>query len=121
MAPVVPTHSIGRVPLQDGYPSAFIEMNPEDARTMGVAAGDVVEVFNDFGSTYAMAHPHKAIKAGQTFMLFGYIRGVAGDVTSPWVDRNVVPYYKGTWASSKRVGSVDDWKQSISYKERRFA
>ena len=26
-------------------------------------------------------------------MLFGYIRGVAGDVTSPWVDRNVVPYY----------------------------
>jgi arsenite oxidase large subunit len=26
----------------------------------------------------------------------------------------------GTWASIKRVGSVDDWKQSISYKERRF-
>jgi arsenite oxidase large subunit len=42
-------------------------------------------------------------------------------VTSPWVDRNVVPYYKGTWASIKRVGSVDDWKQSISFKERRFA
>jgi arsenite oxidase large subunit len=54
-------------------------------------------------------------------MLFGYIRGVAGDVTSPWVDRNVVPYYKGTWASIKRVGSVDDWKQSISFKERRFS
>ena len=107
--------------VRDRYPSAFIEMNPEDARTMGVAAGDVVEVFNDFGSTYAMAYPQKAIKAGQTFMLFGYIRGVAGDVTSPWVDRNVVPYYKGTWASIKRVGSVDDWKQTISYKERRFA
>jgi len=106
--------------VRDRYPTAFIEMNPEDARTMGVAAGDVVEVFNDFGSTYAMAYPQKAIKAGQTFMLFGYIRGVAGDVTSPWVDRNVVPYYKGTWASIKRVGSVDDWKQTISFKERRF-
>jgi hypothetical protein len=46
------------------------------------------------------------------------IKGVAGDVTSPWVDRNVVPYYKGTWGSIKRVG---DWKQSISFKERRFA
>lgn len=107
--------------VRDRYPSAFIEMNPEDARTMGVNPGDVVEVFNDFGSTYAMAYPQKAIKPGHTFMLFGYIRGVAGDVTSPWVDRNVVPYYKGTWASIKRVGSVDDWKQSISYKERRFA
>jgi len=107
--------------VRDRYPSAFIEMNPDDARTMGVTAGDVVEVFNDFGSTYAMAYPQKAIKAGQTFMLFGYIRGVAGDVTSPWVDRNVVPYYKGTWASIKRVGSVDDWKQSISFKERRFS
>ncbi len=106
--------------VRDRYPSAFIEMNPEDARTMGVSPGDVVEVFNDFGSTYAMAYPQKAIKPGQTFMLFGYIRGVAGDVTSPWVDRNVVPYYKGTWASIKRVGSVDDWKQSISFKERRF-
>jgi arsenite oxidase large subunit len=106
--------------VRDRYPSAFIEMNPDDARAMGVAAGDVVEVFNDFGSTYAMAYPQKSIKAGQTFMLFGYIRGVAGDVTSPWVDRNVVPYYKGTWASIKRVGSVEDWKQTISFKDRRY-
>ncbi|GCL65593.1 hypothetical protein AQPW35_46740 [Rubrivivax pictus] len=107
--------------VRDRYPMAYLEMNPEDARALGAAAGDVVEVFNDFGSTYAMAYPMKAIKAGQTFMLFGYIKGVAGDVTSPWVDRNVVPYYKGTWGSIKRVGSVDDWKQSISFKERRFA
>ena len=106
--------------VRDRYPMAYIEMNPEDARTMGVSAGDVVEVFNDFGSTYAMAYPMKSIKAGQTFMLFGYIRGVAGAVTSPWVDRNVVPYYKGTWASVKRVGSVDDYKATISFKERRF-
>jgi arsenite oxidase large subunit len=41
-------------------------------------------------------------------------------VTSPWVDRNVVPYYKGTWASIKRVGSVEDWKQTISFKDRRY-
>lgn len=107
--------------VRDRYSMAYLEMNPEDARTLGVAAGDVVEVFNDFGSTYAMAYPMKAIKTGQTFMLFGYIKGVAGDVTSPWVDRNVVPYYKGTWGSIKRVGSVDDWKQTISFKERRFA
>ena len=45
---------------------------------MGVAAGDVVEVFNDFGSTYAMAYPDKAIKPGQTFMLFGGFKASRG-------------------------------------------
>ena len=102
------------------YPMAYLEMNPDDARGLGVAAGDVVEIFNDFGSTYAMAYPAKSIKASQTFMLFGYIRGVAGDVTTAWVDRNVVPYYKGTWGSVKRVGSVDEWKRTVSFKDRQY-
>ena len=107
--------------VRDRYPMAYLEMNPEDARQLGVSPGDVVEVWNDYGSTYAMAYPMKSAKPGHTFMLFGYIKGVHGDVVTPWVDRNVVPYYKGTWGSIKRVGSVDDWKQTISFKERRFA
>ncbi len=107
--------------VRDRFPTAFLEMNPDDARQLGVSAGDVVEVWNDFGSTYAMAYPIRSIKPGQTFMLFGYIVGVAGDVTTSWVDRNVVPYYKGTWCSIKRVGSVDDWKRNISFKDRRYA
>lgn len=107
--------------VRDRVPMAFIEMNPGDASRLGVSGGDVVEVFNDFGSTYAMAYPLKSIKAGQTFMLFGYIKGVHGDVVTNWVDRNVVPYYKGTWGSIRRVGSVDDYKSTISLKDRRFA
>lgn len=106
--------------IRDRIPMAWLEMNPGDASRLGVAPGDVVEVFNDFGSTFAMAYPSKSIKPAQTFMLFGYIRGVAGDVTTSWVDRNVIPYYKGTWGTVRRVGSVDEWKQSISFKERRF-
>ncbi len=103
------------------YPSAFIEMNPDDAGKLGVKGGDVVEIWNDYGNTYAMAYPSKAIKANQTFMLFGYIKGVAGDVTTSWVDRNVVPYYKGTWGSIRRVGSVEEWQATVSFKDRRFA
>ncbi|AVO34309.1 arsenate reductase (azurin) large subunit [Ottowia oryzae] len=107
--------------VRDRYPMAYLEMNPADASQLGIKAGDVIEVWNDFGSTYAMAYPMKSIKPGHTFMLFGYIKGVAGDVVTSWVDRNVVPYYKGTWASVQRVGSVEDWKQSISFKERRYS
>lgn len=36
---------------------------------------DVVEVFNDHGSTDAMAYPLPSIKRHQTFMLFGYVEG----------------------------------------------
>ena len=107
--------------VRDRYPMAYLEMNPADASQLGIKAGDVIEVWNDFGSTYAMAYPMNSIKPGHTFMLFGYIKGVAGDVVTSWVDRNVVPYYKGTWASVQRVGSVEDWKQSISFKERRYS
>ena len=106
--------------VRDRFPLAYLEMNPQDARDLGISAGDVVELWNDFGNTHAMAYPTTAIKPGQTFMLFGFIKGVHGDVVTPWVDRNVVPYYKGTWASIRRVGGVEEWKRSISFKERRF-
>ena len=80
----------------------------------------MVEVFNDFGSTYAMAYPEPDIKPGQTFMQFGYFNGVHGDVTTDWIDRNIIPYYKGTWADVRRVGSQEDFVRSISFKSRRY-
>ncbi|MBA4742889.1 MAG: arsenate reductase (azurin) large subunit [Azoarcus sp.] len=106
--------------VRERYPMAYLEMNLEDAAELGVAPGDVVEVFNDFGSTYAMAYPIEAIKRDHTFMLFGYIKGVHGDVVTSWVDRNVVPYYKGTWGSIRRVGTVDDYARTVSFKDRRY-
>ena len=103
------------------YPMAFLEMNPADSDAIGAKAGDIVEVFNDYGSTYAMVYPSTAIKRNQTFMLFGYPKAVAGDVTTEWVDRNVVPYYKGTWGGIRRVGSMAEYKAKVSFKERRYA
>lgn len=106
--------------VRDRYPMAYIEMNRDDAEGLGVKPGDVVEVFNDFGSTYAMAYPMDAVKRDHTFMLFGYIKGVHGDVVTSWVDRNVVPYYKGTWGSIRRVGTVEDYARTVSLKDRRY-
>ncbi|WP_050470316.1 arsenate reductase (azurin) large subunit [Herbaspirillum chlorophenolicum] len=102
------------------YPLAYIELNPDDARALGVVAGDVVEVFNDYGSTHAMAYPVKDIKPSQTFMLFGYVNGIQGNVTTDWVDRNIIPYYKGTWGSIRKVGSIERYKKAVSTKRRAF-
>ena len=106
--------------VRDRYPLAYIEINPDDARELGVSAGEVVEVFNDYGSTCAMAYPVADAKRGQTFMLFGQAKGIAGDLTSDWTDRNVIPYYKGAWASLQRVGSIDDYHLHTSFKRRAY-
>jgi hypothetical protein len=54
------------------------------------------------------------IKTRQSFMQFGYYNGVQGNVTTNLTDRNIIPYYKGTWANIRRVGGQDDFRKSIS-------
>jgi len=103
------------------YPMAYIEMGPDDMRAVSVQQGDVVEVYNDFGSTFAMVYPKADMKKGHTFMLFGYVNGIQGDVTTDWTDRNIIPYYKGTWAGIKRVGSIADYQKTVSFKNRSFS
>jgi arsenite oxidase large subunit len=43
-----------------------------------------------------------------------------GNVTTNWTDRSIIPYYKGTWASIRRVGTIPDHKKEISFKSRRY-
>lgn len=106
--------------VKDRYPMAIVEISPADAASLGVQPGDIVEIFNDYGATYAMAYPDSAIKPGHTFMQFGWFNGIAGDVVTDWTDRNFVPYYKGTWASIRRVGGREQFAKTVSFKSRRY-
>ena len=67
--------------VMDRWPYPFIEMHPDDMGGLGVSEGDLVEVWNDNGSTQAMAYPTPTAKRGETFMLFGFPTGVQGNVT----------------------------------------
>ncbi|MDZ7663345.1 arsenate reductase (azurin) large subunit [Thiohalophilus sp.] len=102
------------------YPMAPIEINPNDAADLGIKSGDVVEVYNDYGSTFAMAYVEPDMKRGHTFMMFGYYNGNVGDVVTDWTDRNVVPFYKGTWANIQKVSTMPDYKKNVSFKRRRY-
>ena len=53
-------------------------------------------------------------------MQFGYCNGVPATCVTDWTDRNIIPYYKGTWASIRRVGTVADFKNTVTFKDRRF-
>lgn len=103
------------------FPMAPIEMNPADASELGIESGDVVEVYNSYGSTHAMAYLEPDMKPGHTFMVFAYFKGNVGEVITDWTDQNVLPYYKGTWADIRKVSSMADYKGSVSFKRRRFS
>ena len=79
-----------------------------------------VEVYNDYGSTTAMAYPEASHKPGATFMVFGAPKGVQGSVTSTATDAHFLPYYKGAWGNIRRIGSMPDWQRKVSTKSRLY-
>lgn len=102
---------------RDRIPMPYLEMHPQDAKELGIAPGDLVELKNDVGSVRAMAYPSDAVKRGHTFMLFGQPRGAAGDLVSDHVDpATTIPYYKGAWADIRRIGPQPDVVKSVSFR-----
>ncbi|CQR31737.1 Arsenite oxidase subunit AioA (fragment) [Thiomonas arsenitoxydans] len=106
--------------ITDRYPVAVIQMNPSDMAGLGIKATDIVEVYNDNGATTAMAYPEATLKTGSTFMVFGAPKGVQGSVTSTATDAHFLPYYKGSWANIRRIGSMPDWHRTVSTKSRLY-
>lgn len=92
--------------VTDRIPYAFIQMNPADMKGLGISEGDLVEVYNDNGATQAMAYPTPSARPKQTFMLFGFPNGVAGNVVSAGVNELVIPNYKQTWGNIRRIAAA---------------
>ena len=81
----------------------YIEMNPADMAELSLQPGDLVEVYNDNGSTQAMVYPTPTAKPKETFMLFAFPMGVQGNVVSKGVNELVIPNYKQTWANIRKI------------------
>jgi DMSO reductase family type II enzyme molybdopterin subunit len=58
------------VSLQRGEPDVYV--NPEDAKKRGVADGELLRVFNSYGSFVAMAHVSSNTQPGTLFMYHGW-------------------------------------------------
>ena len=85
--------------VMDRMPYPLIQMSPQDMADIKVNAGDLVEVYNDNGSTQAMVYPTTTARRKETFMLFANPNGVQGNVVSPGVNELIIPNYKQTWAA----------------------
>ncbi len=58
------------VGLQRGEPDIYV--SPADAESRGVADGDLIRVFNSYGSFVVMAHVTSAMQPGMTYMYHGW-------------------------------------------------
>ena len=107
--------------VMDRWPYSFIEMNPDDMTALGVKPGDLVEVWNDAGSTQAMVYPTPTARKGETFMLFGYPTGVQGNVINgDGVNELVIPNYKQTWANIRKISDAPEGVKHLTFKSQEY-
>jgi arsenite oxidase large subunit len=107
--------------IVDRWPYPFIQMNPDDMADLGVKEGDLVEVYNEAGSTQAMAYPTSTAKRKETFMLFGYPTGVQGNVVDKGVNELVIPNYKQTWGDIRKLSDKPGNVAHLSFKSQEYS
>ena len=106
--------------VMDRWPLPFLELNPDDMKELGLNAGDLVEVYNENGSTQAMAQPRPTAKRKQTFMLFAYPTGTMGNVVSKGVNELIIPNYKQTWANIRKIADAPEVTRHLSFKSQEY-
>jgi arsenite oxidase large subunit len=106
--------------VMDRWPYPFIEMNPQDMGELGLKSGDLVEVYNENGSTQAMAYPTPTAKRKETFMLFGFPTGVQGNVVSAGVNEDIIPNYKQTWGNIRKIADAPEGVRHLTFKSKEY-
>jgi arsenite oxidase large subunit len=106
--------------VRERWPLPFIEMNPEDMAELKLKEGDLVEVFNDNGSTQAMVYPTPTAKRKETFMLFAYPTGPVGNVVSKGVNEFIIPNYKQTWGNIRKIADAPEVTKSLTFKSQEY-
>ncbi len=102
--------------VMDREPYPIIQMNPQDMADLKVKAGDLVEVYNENGSTQAMVYPTATARRKQTFMQFANADGVQGNVVSPGVNELIIPNYKQTWAAIRKLTDAPESARHLTFK-----
>ena len=105
----------------DRWPYPFIQMNPADMADLGVNQGDLVEVYNENGSTQAIVYPTPTAKRKETFMLFAQPNGPQGNVVSKGVNELIIPNYKQTWGDIRKISNMPGNVAHLSFKSQEYS
>jgi arsenite oxidase large subunit len=91
-------------------PLPYVEIHPEDAGKLGVKSGDMVDVFNEEGTSTALVYVNDATKPGLIFGIMFHAKGSLNPLTSSYTDpKTTIPWYKGTKVGVRKyTGKPDD-------------
>ncbi len=97
-------------------PIPRLEISAEDAKREGIENGDLVQLFNPYGSVMAMAQVIGTVRPGELFMVFAHTKGRLDSLTTPYVDpKTNIPWYKGTRAGIRKVGRMEEVAANLSF------
>ncbi len=81
--------------LSSEYPENFLEMNPEDARELGLRQGDSARIASRRGEITARTQVTERLKKGTVFVPFHYVESSVNKLTNPAMDPVAkIPEYK---------------------------
>ncbi len=106
--------------VRERFPAPPIEMSPDDMKDLGLIAGDLVEIYNDVGSTQAMVYPQATARSGECFMLFSSPVGQVGNIVSKETNEFLIPNYKNIWADIRKIGRTPH-ADGISFKAQEYS
>ncbi len=76
-------------------PLPYVEVNPEDAKRLGLQSGDLVEVYNEEGNGTFLVYVTDAVKPGMLFLVMYHWRGTSNSLVSGYTDpKTTIPWYK---------------------------
>jgi len=99
-------------------PFAIIEMNAQDAQNEGLENGDIVMLYNDWGTLTGVVWISNTVAPGSLFVAMSFPTSPgANQLTTPTIDPvSDNPMYKWTWANITKVGTLPpEVKQQITF------
>ena len=101
------------------YP--FIEMNPDDMAELGLKNGDLVEVYNDNGSTQAMVYPTPTAKRKRDLHAVRLPDGRRRATSSrKGVNEFIIPNYKQTWGNIRKIADAPEGVRHLTFKSQEY-
>jgi len=108
-------HQVAEIFQRLPYP--IIAVSQQDAQNEGWNNGDLLKVYNDWGSITAVAWISNTVLPGQVFLAMSFPTSPgANQVTSPTVDPVTAnEAAKWTWANIQKIGTLpEDMKQQLT-------
>jgi predicted molibdopterin-dependent oxidoreductase YjgC len=100
----------GRSALEDVFPEAICEMNPADAKKLGLATDDWVRVSSRRGSVVLRLMVTERSPVNTIFIPFHFAEAAANLLTLDKVDgRAKIPDYKNTAVTIEKTSAPENW------------